>query len=76
MAYVDIDLKIFHDDDLIEELIGRGYEVSEKSENGEDVYKEELDIDDLIAQHHYNNLSSDELVKKLYDYKDKCWCKP
>lgn len=75
MAYVDIDLEIFHDDDLIEELIGRGYEVSEKSENGEDVYKEELDIDFLIAEHHYGKLTSDDLVKKLYDAKGKCWCK-
>ena len=70
MAYVDIDLEIFYDDDLIEELTRRGYEVSKNK------HKEELDIDNLIAQHHYGNLSSDELVKKLYDYKDKCWCKP
>lgn len=70
MAYVDIDLEIFYDDDLIEELTRRGYEVSKNK------HKEELDIDNLIAQHHYGNLSSDEFVKKLYDYKDKCWCKP
>ena len=74
---IEVELNSFSDDTLIEELEGRGYDVS----NSSDLYDYSdpsdfgIDIDVLIAEHHYGKLSSDELVKKLYDAKGKCWCK-
>lgn len=73
MPYVEIEVELnsFSDEDLIDELEGRGYDVSDFSDPSDFG----IDIDFLIAEHHYCKLTSDELVKKLYDAKGKCWCK-
>lgn len=68
---IEVELNSFSDDTLIEELEGRGYDVS----NLPDASDFGIDIDSLIAEHHYGKLTSDELVKRLYDAKGKCWCK-
>lgn len=74
---IEVELNSFSDEDLVDELEGRGYDVS----NSPDLYDYSdnsdfgIDIDFLIAEHHYGKLTSDELVKKLYDAKGKCWCK-
>ncbi len=76
MPYIEIEVELdsFSDEDLIDELEGRGYDVSNLSDASD--FGIDIDIDFLIAEHHYGKLTSDELVKKLYDAKGKCWCKP
>ena len=69
---IEVELNSFSDEDLIDELEGRGYDVN----NSPDASDFGIDIDFLIAEHHYGKITSDELVKKLYDAKGKCWCKP
>lgn len=71
---IEVELNSFSDEDLIDELEGRGYDVSNSSDRF-DHSDFGIDIDFLIAEHHYGKLTSDELVKKLYDAKGKCWCK-
>ena len=73
MPYIEIEVELnsFSNKDLIDELEGRGYDVTNLS----DASDFGIDIDFLIAEHHYGKLTSDELVKKLYDAKGKCWCK-
>ena len=74
MPYIEIEVELdsFSDEDLVDELEGWGYDVSNLS----DASDFGIDIDFLIAEHHYGKLTSDALVKKLYDAKGKCWCKP
>ena len=72
---IEVELNSFSDEDLIDELEGRGYDVSNSSDHS-DHSDFGIDIDFLIAEHHYGKLTSDDLVKKLYDAKGKCWCKP
>lgn len=71
MQFIEVELDSFSDEDLIDELEGRGYDVS----NSYDASDFGIDIDFLIAEHHYGKLTSCALVKKLYDAKGKCWCK-
>ncbi len=69
---IEVELDSFSNKDLTDELEERGYDISNLS----DASDFGIDIDFLIAEHHYGKLTSDELVKKLYDAKGKCWCKP